>query len=176
MVGIGRASYHQRVVKRKYPLDPLKRVRAEKVDQEARALSTALGAAELARIETERRERAKRELEQALRETQESERERLEHGAMTAADLARGAAFDVAGGLRRAAHERSVDEARASEARAASAADDKRKDLATAQSDAEVVEKHHEKWERARLAETMAKEEESAEEVHLARPKARGPS
>jgi len=161
-------------VTRKYPLDPLKRVRAEKVDREARALSTALGEAELARLETERRDHAKRELERTLRETAQGEREHLEQGALTAADLARGAAFDVAGGMRRTAHERSVDEARATEVRASSAAEDKRKDLASARSDAEVVEKHHQKWESARLAKEMIKEEETAEEVHLARPKGGG--
>src|SRR5262249_54488699 len=43
LVGSRPARYHRRVVTRKYPLDPLKRVRAETVDQRARTLSRALG-------------------------------------------------------------------------------------------------------------------------------------
>jgi len=141
-------------VTRKYPLDPLKRVRAEKVDERARALSHALTEAEKARAEQERRELAKRELERSL---------------------SRGAAFGIAGEMRRAAHTRSIDEARAVRERATNEAEAKRGHLAAARADAKVVEKHHDEWQRARRAEITAKEEESAEEVHAARQK-EGPS
>jgi hypothetical protein len=167
-------SYHLGVVTRKYPLDPLKRVRAEKVDQGARALAGALGEAEKARIERERRELAKLELEQSIRETARAERERLEEGGLRAADLARSAAFGIASDLRRAAHERSVEEARHGHARAVSEAEAKRGELASARADAEVVEKHHGTWQKARHAEASAREEQEAEEVHLARRKERG--
>jgi len=156
-------------VTRKYPLDPLKRVRAEKVERGARVLSQALGEVEKARVETERRERAQREHEQSLSLVADAERGKLENGELSVADLARGAAFGIAGEMRRALHQRATDEARAGHARAVADAEEKRSGLASARTDAEVVDKHHEKWKKARDAERTAKEEESAEEAHLAR-------
>lgn len=159
---------------RKYPLDPLKRVRAEKVDQGARALAHALGEAEKARLERERRELAKLELEQSLSESARAEREKLEKGGQRVADLAREAAFGIASDMRRAAHQRSVEEARLGHARAVSEAEAKRMGLASARADAEVVEKHHSKWHKAGLLEVAAREDEDAEEVHLAHRNGRG--
>jgi flagellar biosynthesis chaperone FliJ len=161
-------------VTRKYPLDPLKRVRAETVDQRARALSRALGNLEATRAELDRRERAKREVERSLSEVKRAEREKLENGELSVADLARGAAFDIGGEIRRVACERAEDNARLGHARAIAEAEDKRKTLGSARADADVVEKHHERWRAARQVEEIAKEEESAEEAYLARPKARG--
>ena len=174
LVATGAARYHQRVVTRKYPLDPLKRVRAERVDQEARAFSRALGEVEKARAEAEQRDRAKRDLERSLSEVARSERERLEKGDLSVADLARGAAFGIAGEIQRASHERSLEQARAAQARAASEAENKRKGLASARAAAEAVEKHHGKWQKTMRAEAIARDEESAEEAHRARPKGRG--
>jgi hypothetical protein len=162
-------------VTRKYPLDPLKRVRAEKVDQEARALSRALGQLEETRALAEKRELAKRELERSLGEVALAERERLEKGQLTAGDLARGAAFDIAGDMQRAAHARSLEQARTDQLRARTVAESKRGDLSSARAGAEVVEKHHQKWEKTRQAHAFAKDEESAEESHLARPRAAAP-
>jgi hypothetical protein len=162
-------------VTRKYPLDPLKRVRAERVDQETRAFSKALGEVEKARAEAEQRDRAKRELERALSEVARSERERLEKGDLSVADLARGASFGIAGEIQRASHERSLEQARAVQARAASEAENKRKGLASARAAAEAVEKHHRKWQKTMQAEAIARDEENAEEAHRARSKGRGP-
>jgi hypothetical protein len=161
-------------VTRKYPLDPLKRVRAEKVDQGARALSQALGEAEKARTERERREHAKRELERSLSEVALSEREKLEKGELSVADLARGAAFGIAGEMKRAAHAEAVEQARSSHAKAESRAEDSRQVLASARADAEVVERHHQKWQKAKQAEAISRDEENAEEAHLSRSRERG--
>jgi len=57
------------VVTRKYPLDPLRRVREEAVDQKVRALSESLRHVEATRDQAERTERRKRELESALEAT-----------------------------------------------------------------------------------------------------------
>jgi len=119
----------------------------------------------------EKRELAKREFERSLSEVALAERERLERGQLTAADLARGAAFDIAGDMQRAAHARSLEHARTDQLRARSAAESKRGDLSSARAEAEVVEKHHQKWEKVRQASAVAKDEESAEESHLARPR-----
>ena len=159
---------------RRYPLDPLKRVRAEKVDEEARALSRAMGQLEEATASAERRELAKRELERSLSEVALAERRKLEDGQLTAIDLARAAAFDIAGDIERAARARALEQARADELRARTSVQAKRGDLSMARAEAEVVEKHHQKWEKARQTLAHAKDEESAEEAHRARPKERG--
>jgi hypothetical protein len=169
LVGGGAARYHESVVTRKYPLDPLKRVRADKVDKQARTLARAVGEVEKAKAEAERRDRAKRDLERSLAEVATAERERLERGELSVADLARGAAFGIAGDMRRAAHERSLEEARVAQARASSEADLERQNLAVARADARVVDKHHDKWQTAIRAEAMAKDEENAEEAYLAK-------
>jgi hypothetical protein len=165
--------YASHVVTRKYPLDPLKRVRAEKVDERVRAMSVALRKAEAAGVELERRTHAKQQLDQALNETARTERERLERGELSAADLARGAAWGVAADLRRTQAARAVDEAKKQHAQARVDADKERSSLATAEADAKVVDKHHERWRAAHDAADLARDEESAEESHLARPKER---
>ncbi len=164
------------VVTRKYPLEPLKRVRAEKVDRKARAVSQAVVRAERALGEVEQRERAKRELEASLAATARTERDRLEKGELTAADLARGAAWGIASDMQKKAHERATDEARASLVRAQREAEQERAGLSVAQAEAKVVEKHHGAWQKARQAEAIAADEESAEEAHLGGSKGRGRS
>jgi hypothetical protein len=163
--------YASRVVTRKYPLDPLKRVRAEKVDQRARALSGAMRELEAARVEVEKKTRTKEHLDESLNATARSERERLERGELTAADLARGAAWNVSADLLRAQASRAVDEAKKDHAQARTLAERERATLATLQAEAKVVDKHHEKWRAARAAADQSRDEESAEEAHLARPK-----
>ena len=163
--------YHQGVVTRKYPLDPLKRVRADKVDQRARSLSEALRRAEVTGTEVERKARAKEQLEQSLSATALGELEMLEKGELTAADLARGAAWGLSADLRRDQMSRAVDEAAKEHARARSQAEKERSSLASAQADAKVVEKHHERWRAVGQAADIAREEENAEEAHLGRSK-----
>jgi hypothetical protein len=163
--------YHERVVTRKYPLDPLKRVRAENVDRGARSLSEALRKAEAASIEVERATQAKEQLDRAVNATARAERERLERGELTAADLARGAAWGLSADLRRNEKARAVDDAQKENARARAGAEKERSGLAAAQAEAKVVEKHHQRWSAVRDAADMARDEESAEEAHLARPK-----
>jgi hypothetical protein len=156
-------------VTRKYPLDPLKRVRAEKVDKSARALSDALHKADSKAVEVERRIDAKEQLDQSVRETARGERERLERGELSAADLARGAAWSVAADMRRSHAARAVDEARREHTEARVDAEKKRSSFATVQAEAKVVDKHHERWRTARDAADAARDEDSAEEAHLAR-------
>jgi hypothetical protein len=166
--------YHQSVVTRKYPLDPLKRVRAENVDRKARALSQAVAKSEHARGDLEDRERAKRAFEKERGDTERAERERLEKGELTAADLARGAAWGIGADLKKQVHERATDEARTAYARARAEADDERAGVSMARAEAKVVEKHHEAWQGARRADAIADDEESTEEAHLVASKSRG--
>jgi len=163
--------YDQRAVTRKYPLDPLKRVRAEKIDQRKVSLSDALRKAEVTSSDVERKTHAKEQLDRSMSATASVERESLERGELSAADLARGAAWGLAANLRLQEMARAVDEAQKEDSLARSLAENERTLLATAQAEAKVVEKHHEKWRAVRTAAEVARDEESAEEAHLGRPK-----
>jgi type III secretion system (T3SS) protein YscO len=153
-------------VTRKYPLDPLRRVREGAVDHKVRALSDSLRQVEAAREEAERTERRKRELENAVEATAAAERGHLSRGELTAADLARGAAWKLAKEIDRAEHARAVDQARGRHAAAETHAGHRRNELAEAKTSAELVTRHHEKWQRA---EGAARDEEEAEQVYLGR-------
>jgi len=155
-------------VTRKYPLDPLRRVREENVDRKVRAFSDSLRHVESARDEAERAEQRKRELESALAATAVREEQRLTRGELTAADLARGAAWNLGSAMMRAEKTRAAEQARAQHAAAEAGAADRQGDLADAKASAEVVAKHHEGWQRARADESLARDEEDAEQAHLA--------
>jgi hypothetical protein len=161
-------------VTRKYPLDPLRRVREDAVDQKVRVLSETLRHVESAREGADRAERRKRELESALERTAGAERRRLARGELTAGDLARGAAWGVAQEIARAEHARLVEQARGRQAAAESRAAQSQHELASAKASAELVDKHHEKWQRALAAERALRDEEDAEQAHIAKLRRRG--
>lgn len=152
---------------RKYPLDPLRRVREENVDRKARALSDSLRHVESARAEADRSEERKRELEGMLASTAAKEEQRLTRGELTAADLARGAAWTLATEIERAEKARAAEQARARHAAAEARAAERQLELSDAKASAEVVARHHQGWQRERTAESMARDEEDAEQVHL---------
>ena len=159
---------------RKYPLDPLRRVREENVDHKVRALSESLRHVESARDDAERSERRKRDLESALAATAANEEQRLARGELMAADLARGAAWSLGSEMQRADKAREVEQARARQAAAETRATERQRELADAQASAELVTKHHQDWQRARAAEAVARDEEDAEQSHMNRMERRG--
>jgi hypothetical protein len=154
-------------VTRKYPLDPLRRVREENVDREVRALSGSLRQIEAARDEAERAEVRQRELEAGMATTAAAEGQLLGRGALTAADLARGAAWKIASEMERALCGKTTDLARARLDAAENEATQRRRDLADAKAKEELVSKHHDAWVRTGLAASAAREDEDAEQAHL---------
>jgi hypothetical protein len=156
-------------VTRKYPLDPLRRVREENVDRKVRALSESLRHVETARDEAARAQGRKRDLESALSRTAAQEDERLARGELVAADLARGAAWTLGSDMLRAEKSREVEQTRARHAAAEARATERQRELADAEAASELVAKHHQGWQRARAAEAATRDEEDAEESHLNR-------
>jgi hypothetical protein len=154
-------------VTRKYPLDPLRRVREENVDRKVRALSDSLRHVESARDQAEASERRRRELESSLAEVAAKEAQRLTRGELTAVDLARGAAWSLGTGIERAEKTRAAEQARARHAETEARASERQRELADAKASAELVAKHHHGWERARAAASVARDEEDAEQAHL---------
>ena len=152
---------------RKYPLDPLRRVREENVDREVRALSGSLRHVEATRDEAARAENRQRELEATMVTTAAEERHLLGRGALSAADLARGAAWKIASDIERAERERAADEARARHLAAERDAAKHRLDLAEAKAKEQLVTKHHDAWLCAGEVASAARDEEDAEEAHL---------
>jgi hypothetical protein len=169
LVRQARVRYHDDVVTRKYPLDLLQRARAAKVETTSRALSVAQRRVASAEGEIERRMQAKANLEHSVAATSEAELGHLEKGELIAADLERAAAWRVAADMQRASHARLVEEASSALARAREEAEHKQRTLANSQRDAELVEKHHERWRFTQQREATAKDEETAEEAFLAR-------
>jgi len=167
LVSRGGLRYHQSVVTRKYPLDPLRRVREENVDREVRALSGSLRQIEAARDEAERAEARQRELEASMATTLAAEGQLLGRGALTAADLARGAAWKIASEMECALRGRATEHARAGLDAAENEAAQRRRDLAEAKAKEELVSKHHDAWVRAGQAASDARDEEDAEQAHL---------
>ncbi|HEY3594002.1 MAG TPA: hypothetical protein VGL13_09010 [Polyangiaceae bacterium] len=154
---------------RRYPLDLLQRSRAAKVETTSLALSSSHRRVSSAEGEVERRVQTKAELERSFAATSDAERARLEQGALTPADLERAASWKIGADLQRTAQERLVDEAKGALGRAREDAEQKRQSLSLSQRDAELVEKHHDKWRASQQKAATAKEEEAIEESFLAR-------
>jgi hypothetical protein len=156
------------VVTRKYRLDPLRRVREENVDREVRALSGSLRQIEAARDEAERAEARQRELEASMATTTAAEGQLLGRGALTAADLARGAAWKIASEMERGLRGQATEHARARLDAAEMDAVEHRRDLAEAKAKEELVSQHHDAWLGREKAASEARDEEDAEQAHLA--------
>lgn len=159
---------------RKYPLDPLRRVREDNVDRRVRAVSDALRETEAARRDAELAEARKRELEHAVEDTLRGEHRRLDAGDLTAADLARGAAWGLAANIEQSRRRAAVDAAREKQLHAEAATREKRRLLIEAETAARVVANHHDAWQAQRKSEVVAAEDEQAEESYLARMSQRG--
>jgi hypothetical protein len=156
-------------VTRKYPLDPLRRVREENVDHKARALSDSLRQVEIAASARESAERQKRDFEADVARTAADERSLLGSGELRAADLARGAAWAMAAEMERAKKAQLAETARARQVAADAHATSRRGELADAKAAAELVTKHHDRWQRAETAASLGRDEEDAEQAHLGR-------
>jgi hypothetical protein len=77
----------------KYPLEALARLREQKAEDEARKLAEATRDAQAAERAREVAERRRRENEETLAQVRAAEREALARGELSAADLARAAAW-----------------------------------------------------------------------------------
>jgi hypothetical protein len=147
---------------KKYPLDPLARVRAMKVDDAARALaeSTRLREeAERKRAEAERRVIA---AEDAARVVRDAERDALDRGELTVADLMRGDAWGFRVREEQAELERRAADSLEREGAAKDGEDGARVVVAERKADAEIVERDRSRWADGERRRAEAKDEEAA--------------
>ncbi len=145
---------------KKYPLDPLVRLRHGKVETSVKALASAIRAREEAERVRLEAEALRARLAEEARQLRDAEDRALARGELSVADLQRLGAWqartrweDDARAEQVAAAEESVERARAGEGTAQS-------EVRTAEAEAKVVKKHRSRWasEAERAAEAAAEE------------------
>lgn len=150
----------------KYPLQPLLDHRERAVDDRTAELGGAVRTRENAERTRERAAASQDAAESETAQTRQKERELLQDGALSVADLARGQAWEIG------AQARIADLARAT-ANAAAAADTASKaevaargQLAQAMADRDVVAKDESRFKERLAKKQLAAEEEQAEEAY----------
>ncbi len=150
---------------KKYPLDPLVRVRAKQVDDAARLLAEATRARE----EAERRRAAAAEREEEARRAaaslRDAERGALERGELTVADLMRGDAWAVRVKDEHAELGRRTEDSAAKARQATAGESVARVEVAGRKADAELVERHRGRWAEGERKADEARDEEAAAEA-----------
>jgi hypothetical protein len=164
----------QRAVSRKYPLETLRRARADEVDKRTHAYGEAIGREERARAELGRKQAEREAIVSRIEAQTQKEHDRLARGELRASDLARGAAFGVRAEIEKAIARHDEDLARARHEGDRAEASAKRAALGRASADAQVVERNRAAWERGREKIAARADEIAAEEAHAARMHRKG--
>jgi hypothetical protein len=154
---------------RKYPLDPLIKLRERQVDDATSDLAKAVGARQAAERKREAAELAKDRADEAADATRTDERGALERGELTAADLLRAQAWELGVAEERKRLAQQVAVATQGEDEAREEEDGARATLAAREADAEVVEKDKERFVTREKQREIAKEEEAASDAHASR-------
>jgi colicin import membrane protein len=149
----------------KYPLNPLLKLRERQVEGATAELAKAITArevAEAARVEAEQAEARAEAEAQAVRD---AEANALERGELRAGDLHRAQAWEMGVAADQKRLEASVATAEQREAGAKDQEDAARRDLATREANAQVVEKDKSRFDDKSERVAAAKEEEAAAEA-----------
>ncbi len=154
---------------RKYPLDPLAKLREQHVDEATRELAAAVRARETAEQHARQAESDERAAEERARVVREAERAKLEGGELTVADLLRADAWGVAVAAEKDRLAARVERAVTAESEARTGEAQQRTTVAARKADAEVVEKDRANWTEQVRKDTLGREEE--EGVEAWRPK-----
>jgi len=154
---------------RRYPLDPLARLRAKKVDDAAREL----GESQRARAAAERSEatavQVAARLEEEQRAIREGERAALARGELRVEDLMHGGAWELRAREERAQAERNVVKANADAKTARGVERTARETTAARRADAKVIERDRDAWEAGEKKRAEARDEEIADDLATAR-------
>ena len=149
----------------KYPLEPLARLRAQKVDEAARVLAGAVTrreTAERVRLGAEQRRASQEEEAKGVRDV---EAEELLRGHLRVADLARAGAWEVRVASDREKLALALTRAREEEGKAHEGEKEARESVAAKRADAEVVEKDAARWREGVRKRAETKEEDAASEA-----------
>ncbi len=150
---------------KKYPQEPLQKLRAKQVDDAALALANAVRARE----EAERVERSNRKVQEdaetRARTTREAERAALERGELRAADLMRADAWGARVADEQTELQRRVTVASKRTETARGTESGAQSGVNRAQADEDVVTRDRERWEADVKKRVDAREEEDASEA-----------
>jgi hypothetical protein len=150
---------------KKYPLEPLRRLKKERAEQKTRELGTAIAARETVqrrREEAEGEQKAARARAEAVRE---EERSALVKGELFARDLARGGAWEQRVSAEDQERARGVEKARTREDDARRLEARAQGDVAIARAEVEVTARHEERWTSAARKVAESSEEEALAEA-----------
>jgi len=149
---------------RKYPLDPLVRLREQQVDDKTRGLSAAVTAREAAELERLQAERDRRQAEQRAEQLRDAEQAALARGELRAGDLQRSQAWEIGVAIEQRQLLQQEAGAAEKEKGARGKEDEARAALAASKADAEVVSKDKQRFvDRGRRAQEARDEEAAAE-------------
>ena len=150
---------------RKYPLDPLAKLREQHVDDATRELAAAVRTREAAEQRTRAAATEKERAEERARAVREAERTKLEQGELKVADLQRADAWAIAAAEEKRRLEEHVERAREAETHARTGEGQRRAEVATTKADADVVNKDRAKWTERERKDALVREEEEAGEA-----------
>jgi len=145
---------------RKYPLDPLARVRRDRRDLSGKELAQAITAREAAERGRAAAEAERARVAEETRRTKEAERAALDRGQLSAGDLQRESAWAARARWDDEARAAAVDRTKEHESAARSSEERAKQRAAVADGEVKVVEKHRERWvkDADRAAEAAAEE------------------
>jgi colicin import membrane protein len=158
-----------RMKRPQYPLEPLADVRERQVDDAVRGLAAAVAQRESAARRARAVEQAAATHAASAEAVKRVEREALERGELTAADLARAHAWELRAQAEHAVLAAEQERARGAEHAASDAEGQSRDELARRRADADVVAKDRARWEAGQRKRADAREEEAMAEAF--RPK-----
>jgi hypothetical protein len=150
---------------RKYPLEPLKRLKKDRAEAKTRELGGAITtreAAERRRLEAEAVREAERVRADVVRR---QERASLEKGELTAKDLARGGTWEQRASAEDAERARGVERAQSVEEKARTVEAKAQADVALARAEVEATARHEQRFLAAAKKAEEATEEEALAEV-----------
>ncbi len=150
---------------RKYPLEPLVKLRQRQVDGATEKLAYAIAERESAQRKRRAAEDERVRVDQAASAVRSAERDALEEGALRAGDLQRAQTWEIGIGEQKKRLAQQIATASQEEERAHTLEDRARTELASREADAELVDKDKARFDAKSLQLDLAKEEEAAAEV-----------
>jgi hypothetical protein len=153
----------------RYALEPLAKVREERVDEAVRGLAQAVAGREATERSRRAAEAHRETHESAAAKTREAERRALDRGELRVEDLARAGEWELRVAAEHAALLAAEERALAAACEARNEEQGAQGEVATRKADAEVVEKDRARWAEGQRKRAEAREEEEAAEAY--RPK-----
>jgi hypothetical protein len=155
--------------RRKYPLEPLARLKENRAESKTRELAKAVSTREAAQKKREGAEADREASRAGARRILFEEQGLLAEGSLHVADLVRASTWEARVRAEDAEKTRTVDGSLAAEEKARAAEAEVKAVVARARAESEVVQRHRERWSAAMKKEEESREEEALAEIH--RPK-----